>query len=259
MQLSSGSLAATSPATPHSPRLTLGLATSASEVREVQRLRHQLFIQAMGLSLPGHASGLDQDEYDDVCEHLIVRDDCTSEVVGTYRVLGPGSARRIGAYYSEREFDLAPLDQLRGAMAEAGRACVHPDYRGGAVISLLWSGLAAFMAREKCDYLIGCASISLADGGSNAAAVCQSLQGRHLAPEAYRVSPILPFDMPEAAAPQEPWVPPLIKGYLRGGAWIGGAPAWDPEFNSADLFMLLPLAKLERRYARHYLRHEGLQ
>lgn len=241
------------------PRLSLGLATSPSEVREVQRLRHQLFIEAMGLSVPRLGGGLDQDEYDEVCEHLVVRDDITSEVVGTYRVLGPSVARRIGAYYAEREFDLAELAELRPGMAEAGRACVHPDYRSGAVISLLWSGLAAFMAREKCRHLIGCASISLADGGNNAAAVCQALQASHLAPLGCRVVPRIPFDGPCALPMQPAWIPPLIKGYLRGGAWVGGAPALDPEFHTADLFMLLPLARLERRYARHYLRGDGMQ
>jgi putative hemolysin len=246
-------------APPRHPRLTLGLATSPAEVREVQKLRHQLFIEAMGLSLPRLGSGLDHDEYDEVCEHLVVRDELTCEVVGTYRVLGPSAARRIGAYYSEREFDLAELAELRPGMAEAGRACVHPDYRSGAVITLLWSGLAAFMAREKCRHLIGCASISLADGGNNAAAVCQSLQASHLAPEGCRVTPRTPFDRMVTLPHQEPWVPPLIKGYLRGGAWVGGAPALDLEFHTADLFMLLPLARLERRYARHYLRGEGAQ
>ena len=246
-------------APPRQPRLTLGLASSPDEVREVQRLRHQLFIEAMGLSLPRLGGGLDHDEYDEVCEHLVVRDDITSEVVGTYRVLGPSAARRIGAYYSEREFDLTELAQLRPSMAEAGRACVHPDYRSGAVITLLWSGLAAFMAREKCRHLIGCASISLADGGNNAAAVCQALQASHLAPEGCRVFPRVPFDAPLALPMPQAWIPPLIKGYLRGGAWVGGAPAFDSEFHTADLFMLLPLARLERRYARHYLRGNGMQ
>ncbi len=252
MQLLTGRMTATA----EFPRLSLALARTASEIREVQSLRHRVFIEALGLPLNPNDRGLDCDQFDEICEHLMVRDDHSGEVVGTYRLLSPRAARNFGRYYSESEFDLGSLSELRPVMAEAGRACVHPDYRGGAVISLLWSGLAAFMAREKSQYLIGCASISLADGGHNAGAVYESVRQRHLAPQSFRVQARTPFPLPEQAASQEAWLPPLIKGYLRSGAWVGGEPAWDTEFHTADLFMILPMAKLERRYARHYLRGE---
>jgi putative hemolysin len=235
-------------------KLALSLASTQEEVREVQRLRYKVFIEAMGLSALANAEGLDHDEYDDYCDHLIVRDTRTLKVVGTYRVLSPSAARKIGKYYSESEFDLSRLDNLRGSIAEAGRACIHPDYRSGGVIMMLWAGLAAFMKRENCDYLIGCASISLADGGHNAAALYHALTETNLAPAEYRVAPHLPFPVEERQPGQVPNVPPLIKGYLRGGAWVCGEPAWDPDFHSADLFMLLPLSKLDSRYARHYLK-----
>lgn len=234
-------------------KLALSLASTPEEVREVQRLRYKVFIEAMGLSSLANADGLDKDEYDAYCDHLIVRDTKTLKVVGTYRVLSPQAARKIGQFYSESEFDLSRLDNLRSSIAEAGRACIHPDYRSGGVIMMLWAGLAAFMKREKCEYLIGCASISLADGGHNAAALYHALAATNMAPAEYRVTPHLPFPV-EREAGYVPTIPPLIKGYLRGGAWICGEPAWDPDFHSADLFMLLPLAKLDRRYARHYLK-----
>ena len=235
-----------------SGKLVLSMASTPEELREVQRLRYKVFIETMGLSSLVREDGLDSDEFDEHCDHLIVRDTNTLKVVGTYRLLSASRARKIGRVYSEGEFDLGRLNNLRNRMVEAGRACIHPDYRGGAVIMLLWSGLAEYMRRENCDYLAGCASISLADGGHNAVAVFQSLIGQHIAPSEYRVTPHLPFPFSKLEAAQKPQVPPLLKGYLRSGAWICGEPAWDPDFESADLFLLLPLANLDGRYARHY-------
>jgi putative hemolysin len=241
-------------ANPSFSKLTLSLASTPEEVREVQRLRYKVFIEAMGLSSLQNQDGLDKDEFDDYCDHLIVRDSRTLKVVGTYRVLGPHAVRKIGRYYSEQEFDLSRLDNLRGSIAEAGRACIHPDYRSGGVIMLLWAGLAAYMKKENCEYLIGCASISLADGGHNAAALYHALADTSLSPAEYRVTPHLPFPIDDRDTGCKPSIPPLIKGYLRGGAWVCGEPAWDPDFHCADLFLLLPLAKLDNRYARHYLK-----
>lgn len=235
-----------------SGKLVLSMASTPEELREVQRLRYKVFIETMGLSSLVREDGLDSDEFDEHCDHLIVRDAGTLKVVGTYRLLSAARARKLGRVYSEGEFDLGRLNNLRGRMVEAGRACIHPDYRGGSVIMLLWSGLAEYMRRENCDYLAGCASISLADGGHNAVAVYQSLVGSHLAPSEYRVTPHLPFPFSKLEAAQKPQVPPLLKGYVRSGAWICGEPAWDPDFESADLFLLLPLANLDGRYARHY-------
>src|SRR3990167_7921299 len=139
-------------ANPSFSKLTLSLATTPEEVREVQRLRYKVFIDAMGLSALANAEGLDQDEFYAHCDHLIVRDSKSLKVVGTYRMLSPHAARKIGKFYSEQEFDLSRLDNLRGSIAEAGRACIHPDYRSGSVIMLLWAGLAAYMKKENCEY-----------------------------------------------------------------------------------------------------------
>jgi putative hemolysin len=169
-------------------------------------------------------------------------------------VLSASAASRIGRFYSETEFDLGRLAQLRERIVEAGRACIHPDYRGGGVLMMLWAGLAAYMRRERCDYLIGCASISLSDGGRNAAAVYHSLPVTHFSPVEYRVTPHLPFPVGEREPESNAQIPPLLKGYLKSGAWVCGEPSWDPDFHCADLFLMLPLAKLGGRYARHYLK-----
>lgn len=238
-------------------KLSISIASTPEEVREVQRLRYQVFIDAMGLAALTNPDGLDRDDYDAACDHLIVRDTRTLKVVGTYRVLSPRNAAHHGRLYSEQEFDLSRLDHLRGRMMEAGRACIHPEYRGGAVLALLWGALAALMKREGCDYLIGCGSLSLADGGRNAAAVYHQLAREHIAPPEYRVAPRLAFPVHQEEPGIEPVVPPLIRGYLKSGAWICGEPAWDPDFHCADLFLMLSMARLEQRYARHYLRNDA--
>ena len=123
------------------PRLALSLASTPQELREVQRLRYKVFVETMGLSALVNAERLDRDEFDEHCDHLIVREAVTLKVVGTYRVLSPSKARKIGRFYAENEFDLGRLNNLRSRMVEAGRACIHPKYRGGSVIMLLWAGL----------------------------------------------------------------------------------------------------------------------
>ncbi len=234
-----------------SPRLIVGLARSPGEVTDAQRLRHRVFAGEMGANLPSRIPGVDHDIYDPHCEHLVVRDSATGEVVGTYRILSPIRARLIG-YYSENEFDLTRLQHLRPRLVEVGRCCVHPDYRSGATMTLLWSGLAEYMLKNRHDYLIGCASVSMGDGGHAAASLYARLAA-HLGPQEYRVFPRCPLPLAALRNDQPTATPPLIKGYLRAGAWICGEPAWDPDFNTADLPVLMPMARLSERYAKHYL------
>ena len=230
------------------------------EVREAQALRHRVFAQEMGARLrppPGTPEGLDVDLFDDFCEHLLVRtlpqDDRPAEVIGTYRVLTPGAARRAGGYYSDTEFDLTRLRPLRERLAELGRSCVDPEHRSGGVILALWGALASFMDQNGLDTMVGCASIGMRDGGHAAASIWHRLRQSHLAPVEHQVRPRHPLPVEELNQdlPVEP--PALIKGYLRVGAKVLGAPAWDPDFNTADLPMLMRLNDLPSRYRRHFL------
>mgnify|MGYP000984510069 FL=1 len=235
-------------------KLSVGLASSAGQVREAQRLRYRVFVEEMGARLNTPEAGLDVDIFDAWCDHLLVRDEISNEVVGTYRILPPHQAKRIGSLYSESEFDLTRLANLRQRMVEVGRSCVHPDYRNGGTITLLWAGLAEYMLKNGYDYLIGCASISMADGGHAAASIYRQASARHLGPIEWRVFPRCP--LPLAALEQqdlEAALPPLIKGYLRVGAYVCGEPAWDPDFNTADLLLLLPLARMNPRYMKHFI------
>lgn len=234
-------------------RLSVSLARSESEIIEAQRLRYAVFAGEMGARIQTARPGIDHDMFDPYCEHLLVRDTDSNEVVGTYRILPPRSAHRIGCYYSEQEFDLTRLAHLRPNLVEVGRSCIHPQYRSGGTIFLLWSGLARYMMHNGYEHMIGCASLSMRDGGHAAASIYQRIKGRHLCPLEYRAlaRQRLPLERLDASRPAE--LPPLLKGYLNIGAWICGEPAWDPDFNSADLLILLPLANINPRYAQHFL------
>ena len=236
------------------PAFYFGLARHPAEVMEAQRLRYQVFAREMGARLTGHDE-LDRDGFDPFCDHLLVREREQQKVVGTYRILSPAMAREAGGYYATREFDLSRIEPLFDHTVEVGRSCVHRDYRSGSVISLLWAGLAKYMQTNRYDFMIGCASISMADGGHLAASLYNRLKDEYLAPPEYRVFPHcrLPLEALRSNLVKAP-CPPLVKGYLRLGAWICGEPAWDPDFNSADLLVMLPMSRINRRYAVHFLK-----
>ncbi|MFJ3904953.1 GNAT family N-acetyltransferase [Streptomyces sp. NPDC090025] len=243
------------PDTAPEPRYVVGLATTQEDVRAAQRLRHLVFAGEMGARLDGPEPGLDSDEFDAYCDHLLVRQEDTGEVVGTYRVLPPERAAIAGRVYSESEFDLARLAPIRHDMVEVGRSCVHPAHRNGAVIALVWAGLARYMTRTGHNWLSGCCSVPLADGGTLAATTWETVKAKNLAPEEYWVTPHRLWT-PDGAAPAAGGradLPPLLRGYLRLGAWVCGAPAHDPDFGVADLFVLLSLRRTNPRYLRHFL------
>lgn len=232
------------------PRLTVAVATTLSEIEDAQRLRYKVFAEELGARIDG-GTGLDIDEFDAHCDHIVVCDQQTLRVVGTYRVLPPHGARRLGRLYSESEFDIQRLDPLRPSMIEIGRSCVHRDFRSGPAIMLLWAGLAQYMRANGYRHMVGCASVGLADGGQQAACVQDAAQ-RHLSPAEYRAFPLLRFPHEKIERSSRAEMPPLLKGYLRLGARICGEPAWDPQFNSADFLVLLALDGLQTRYARHF-------
>ncbi len=226
------------------------------EVRAAQRLRHTVFAGEMGARLNTSIAGHDVDVFDDFCEHLLVRDERTWEVIGTYRVLTPAQARRVGGTYSDTEFDLTRLRSLRPRMVELGRSCVHVDHRQGGVILALWGALADFMHRNRLDTMIGCASIPMrhagVTSGDAAASIWRQLSQTHLAPIRYQVQPRLPLPIERLDASVDVEPPALIRGYLRLGTRVLGAPAWDPDFNTADLPMLLRVCDLPPRYRRQF-------
>jgi putative hemolysin len=210
------------------------------------------------LSVPhGTPPGLDVDMFDAHCEHLLVRASTVEgepgPVIGTYRVLTPAAAQRAGGLYSETEFDLTRLRPLRARMVELGRSCVHPEWRSGGAIMALWGALTEFMVRNDLDTMVGCASVSMRDGGHVAASLWEKLRKTHLAPIEMQVRPRLPLPVEALNHGLSVETPALIKGYLRCGAKVLGPPAWDPDFNTADLPMLMRINDLPNRYRRHFL------
>lgn len=234
-------------------KLTISLARTLTEIEEAQRLRYQVFAEEMGAQLLG-TGGLDVDGFDQYCEHLIVRDSSTQQVIGTYRILSPASANEAGGYYSAGEFDISRLAHLFDRTVEVGRACVHQNYRNGGTITLLWAGLAKYMQMHNYEYMIGCGSMSMVDGGHAAASLYQKLQDEYLSPLEYRVFPRNPLLSRSLNINLQVACPPLIKGYLRLGAYICGEPTWDPYFNTADMLVMLPLSRINPRYAAHFLK-----
>ncbi len=231
-------------------RFDATLAVASGDVREAQRLRYRVFAEELGARFPETLGALDADPLDEFCDHLLVRERASGAVVGTYRMLSPAQARRAGRLSADGEFDLRLLRGLRASMVEVGRACVDPEFRNGAVIALLWAALMRYLRASAARWVVGCASVPLVDGHAAAASVCERLCRQHLGPDRWRVFPRRRFPVEAWPAQTCGTVPPLIKGYLRLGAWVCGEAAWDEDFNTADLLLLLPLKRLDRRHAR---------
>ncbi|WP_024877233.1 GNAT family N-acetyltransferase [Saccharomonospora piscinae] len=249
-------LASTDRTSTETSRYSLLVARDGAEVRAAQRLRHHVFAGELNARLRTSEPGLDVDHFDEYCDHLVVRHDATGEVVGTYRMLPPSRAAEAGGLYCDSEFDTSAFDALRPSLVETGRSCVHPDHRSGAVIGLVWTGIARYMMLSGHRYLTGCASVPLSDGGARAAAVWDTVRTRHYAPAQRRVRPLSPWrgvDGVEPGAFPRPAVPPLLRGYLRLGALVCGPPAHDPEFDVADFLVLLDVQRIDARYLRFFL------
>jgi putative hemolysin len=244
----------TRPEQTKAPRFAVDFAVTPDEILETQKLRYQIFAGEMGASIDGGEHGVDADQYDAYCRHMVVRELGSNRIVACTRLLTDDQAPRAGGYYSSGEFDISMLDSLPGRVMEVGRTCVAAEYRSGAVIATLWTGLADFIISNGFDYLFGCASIPLDDGGANAHAVIAQLKDKYMAPAWQRVRPYHPFPAADSPmAPQRGRMPPLLKAYISLGLKACGEPYWDQDFNCADVFMLLNVSDMHPRYVRHFL------
>lgn len=247
--------------------LEVRLAHSAVELTEAQRLRYQVFYREMAArpSPEMAAAGRDFDRFDEICDCLLVCDrsrPAGRRVVGTYRLLRQEVAAAAGGFYSADEFDLRPLlarlsDDCRGL--ELGRSCVDAAYRNNATIQLLWRGITSYLVRHRIGYMFGCASLP----GTDARALAPELSYLHhfhRAPPELRVEALprrraaVELLAPSELSPRRvlAGLPPLIKGYLRLGAYIGDGAVVDHQFATTDVFIILPVERLSRRYVSHF-------
>jgi putative hemolysin len=240
------------------PRYSLLLSTDPGLVDAAQRLRHDVFTSEPGFALAGATDGRDADRFDEFCDHLLVREEESGELVGCYRMLPPPGAIAAGGLYTATEFDVSALDALRPSLVEMGRAVVREDHRNGSVVLLMWAGILAYLDRCGYDYVTGCVSVPThAEGapGSQIRGVRDFVRRRHAAPQCYTVHPYRPVvvdgrGLDDIEPPARLAVPALMRGYLRLGAQVCGEPAHDPDFGVGDFPALLDKRQADTRYLR---------
>lgn len=243
----------------------LRIATTEEELLQAFKLRYEVFNveQAKGLDTANDI-GIDMDHFDDSCIHLLAIQKSDQRVIGTYRVHPGLVARATGkGFYSSTEFKIDGLEPITDSLMELGRSCVHPDFRSGAVVSLLWSGIAILTNRSKLPYLMGCVSMEVDDPAAGWAlhehfkaegCMCERL---HASPmpgyELEKADPERVREILESRAKLMAIYPPLLKGYIRLGAWICGEPVYDFEFKTIDFLILLDVTIMPEKYAKHYM------
>lgn len=229
------------------------LAQSETELEQAQRLRFEVFNLELNEGLEtAYATGRDEDPYDAVCDHLIVRHKETNQVIGTYRLQSGRTAAENLGYYSEQEFDFSPYESIRDQVLELGRACVHKSHRNLASLSLLWKGIALYARQHGLRYLIGCSSLT----SQNPA---EGMEVYRMLKERFHVNADrMTHPHPEFACFSEetlcgkPDVPKLLRAYLTVGARICGPPALDRSFGTIDFLTLLDLQDLSARNLKRY-------
>jgi putative hemolysin len=250
-----------------SNNLGVRLASSPAEVDAVQALRYRVFYGELGARADARtaAAGRDRDEFDAFADHLLVVDhdlgDGPESVVGTYRLLRQPAAAKAGGFYSAGEYDISRLEAFPGELLELGRSCTAPAYRSRAVLQLLWRGIAAYVFHYGIDLMFGCASLPGTDPDALAAELTY-LANFHLAPEAIRPRALESRYVAmrrEAAGPLTPLqvrmgLPPLIKGYLRLGGFVGDGAVIDHQFNTTDIAVIVQTDLVTEKYYRHYER-----
>ncbi len=259
--------------------LEVRLATQKKEIKKAQALRYQVFYQEMSAK-PDAKTKLkrrDADPYDKICDHLLVLDHQTNnqnhpfaqkpKIVGTYRILTQDKAKAHGGFYTQSEYDITPLLKRKAGthkFIELGRSCVLKSHRGKRSVELLWHGLWAYIKQQKADVIIGCASFEGTNRQEHALAL-SFLHHHAKAPKEWLVKANDQhhvnmnmmakdeIDMKKALKA----LPPMIKGYLRLGAYVGDGAVIDHQFGTTDIFIILPIEMIEQRYLNHFGSHQS--
>ncbi len=242
--------------------LEVRLAENQLEIERTLSLRYEIFNLEMNEGLPeSRATSKDRDQYDYFSDHLIVYDRTNDQIAGTYRILRREVAKANIGFYSETEFELSKIYELKDEVAEVGRSCVHKDYRDGSAISLLWAGLGEYMKDYNLRYLMGCGSIHSTDP-IVASQVFSYLREKNSIVESnldttpldsHRLQGFDPNYNNNNSKEITKSIPPIIKGYVRLGAKISSAPAIDNVFGTTDVFVLFDRKEIDGRYGKHYL------
>jgi putative hemolysin len=221
------------------------LARNTDDIRAAQSLRFQVFNLELNEGLEqSYATGLDEDPFDAVCDHLIVEHLPSANIVGTYRLQTGRNAAAYLGFYCAQEFEFHAFEPLRAEMIELGRACVHPQHRNLVVLGLLWKGIADYARQHGGRYLFGCSSITSQDPAVGASAYAE-LCRKHLAQPQWRTRPLAAYDCSLSQLAAEPVkIPKLLRAYLTLGANICGPPALDRQFKTIDFLTLLDLDAL---------------
>ncbi len=232
----------------------LRLAQSEEQRAAAFRLRFEVFNLELHEGFDrAYATGQDVDEYDSICDHLLVEERQTGKVVGTYRLQTGSTAAANAGYYSEREFDFTPYRHLEDSMVELGRACVAREHRSSEVLFLLWHGIVEYALRHHARYLIGCSSLTSQDPVEGTSVYVELK--KFVVPPPLRTLPQVEFAMPlQRAGCANSRVPKLLRTYLAVGAKICGPPAIDREFKTIDFLTLMDLAELHPRFQSRFLR-----
>ncbi len=234
------------------------LADSTGDIEAAQRLRFEVFNMELGKGLiDSYLNGLDVDQFDDVCDHLLVEEVATGLLVGVYRLQTGVQAVINKGFYSAQEFDFEPLIAPAGRVSEIvelGRACVHRQHRNLVVLGLLWKGIAAYAREREGRYLIGCSSLN-SQNPAEGLALYEALKERFLAPASWRTLPRPGFTCDATASDPLPIAskpPKLMSAYFSIGATICGPPALDAEFQTIDFLTLLDLDTLPAHVVSRY-------
>jgi putative hemolysin len=235
----------------------LETASTMNDLLEVFELRHQIFLDEVGAAKED-SDGFDVDDYDSICDHIIIRSKETDKIVGTYRVI---SSVYSDDFYSQSEFDLDEFLDAPGQKLELGRACIHRAHRNGAVIDLLWKGIAKYIGLTGARYLFGCSSIKLTDP-QTAKALLNYLSEEGNLQDEFSIRPIGKFNMNLADVEAEEMealeakelIPPLLRSYFSAGSKVFGQPALDTEFKCIDLLTILDMTKITSGYKRRYFK-----
>lgn len=228
----------------------LKTAETLYEIRQVLKLRHDIFLTELQGKV--HHTNLDFDELDQICDHLIIIDKKTFNVVGTYRLI---SSLYSDKFYSEGEFYIDEFLNQPGVKLELGRACIHKDFRTGSTISLLWKGIVEYIKKTDAKYLFGCASVQTVDPFI-AGTILEYLQRENLSSGEYSVKPTeyyqIPLPRPEITSSVDELIPALVHSYVKAGAKFYGVPAYDRDFNCFDFFMILKIEEMSKLFKRRF-------